>query len=282
MKLGSSNFFNFTQFKLFMISTLIKYSRLHKYSICHRLSDWMYYIICGHWPMLFFPFSLSLQIWLHHERFFSDVSDEWKPYFLDKGGNRCDCCCSSIMWYHLMVNFRNHRALLSMSNLMQREFCQYVGGKTWHGCVAVEMMSSQAFLFVRRNIFLARRWIPTRYGGEHGADLHQTAWFTRRWDIMDLSNANWKVSANKEQMLFPQILASNADVAAKSADDPIFWYRGRFYFNSNPIFSSTQWNVFRQYHLNLQEKCAIHLRCILPVYVAKSTFFLLLCFEVVL
>ena len=39
---------------------------------------------------------------------------------------------------------------------------------------------------------------------------------------MDLSNANWKVSANKEQMLFSQILASNADVAAKSADDPIF------------------------------------------------------------
>ena len=65
MKLGSSNFFNFTQFKLFMTSTLIKYSRLHKYSICHRLSDWMYYIICGHWPMLFFLFILSLQIWLH-------------------------------------------------------------------------------------------------------------------------------------------------------------------------------------------------------------------------
>ena len=157
-----------------------------------------------------------------------------------------------------------------------------LAGKTWHGCVAVEMMSSQAFLFVRRNIFLARRWIPTRYGGEHGADLHETAWFKRSWDIMDLSNANWKVSANKEQMLFSQILPSNADVAAKSADDPIFWYRGRFYFNCNPIFSSTQWNVFRQYHLNLQEKCAIHLRCILPVYVAKSTFYLLLCFEAVL
>ena len=66
--------------------------------------------------------------------------------------------------------------------------------------------------------------------------------FKRRWDIIDLSNANWKVSANKEQMLFPQILPSNADVAAKSPDDPILWYRGRFYFNSNPIFSSTQWN----------------------------------------
>ena len=66
--------------------------------------------------------------------------------------------------------------------------------------------------------------------------------FKRSWDIIDLSNANWKVSANKEQMLFSPILASNADVAAKSADDPILWYRGRFYFNCNPIFSSTQWN----------------------------------------
>ena len=53
---------------------------------------------------------------------------------------------------------------------------------------------------------------------------------------------------------------------------------------STAIQFSAQLNetVFRQYHLNLQEKCATHLRCILSVYVAKSTFFLLLCFEAVL
>ena len=279
MKLGSSNFFNFTQFKLFMTSTLIKYSRLHKYSICHRLSDWMYYIICGHWPMLFFPFSLSLQIWLHQG--FSQTFQMngnlffWIKVEIDvtvavhqscdiiwwKTAEILEHCCQCQIWCN--GTFANMSAeKLDMDALQLKWWARK------RSCLFGETFSSLEGEFPP-DMEASTVQIFTKQPGLRGVEIL-------------LSNANWKVSANKEQMLFPQILASNADVAAKSADDPIFWYRGRSYFNCNPIFSSTQWNVFRQYHLNLQEKCATHLRCILPVYVAKSTFFLLLCFEVVL
>ena len=72
-----------------------------------------------------------------------------------------------------------------------------------------------------------------------------------------VSNANWKVSANKEQMLFPQILASNADVAE---NQPMTQFSDIAAASiSTAIQFSAQLNetVFRQYHLNFTNETFI-------------------------